>query len=114
MGCCIAGSSAETTRLRHQADDWDVEPGRRQFVAQRLLQQVADLALAGRPANIERLAVDHIGGAFGAKQLRSHLRPVAVGDDQPISQADEIDQCPGRAPGIGQLLGGGALLASPN
>ena len=101
-------------RLRDQADNRNIESGSRQFIAERLLQEISNLALAGGAAHVQRLAVGDIGCAFGAKQLRSHLRSVAVGDHQPVSQANEIDQCPGRAPGIGQLLGGRTLLTGPD
>ena len=98
--------------LRHQAHDRNFHAGCGQFVLQRLRQQVADFALTGGAANIQRLAVHHVGGAFRAQQLRAHLRPVAVGDHQAVSQADEADDRLRRAAGVGQLLGNRSLFTA--
>ncbi len=86
----------DTTVCVTRLDDGHVHACGGQFVVQRLRQQVSDFALAGGAANIQRLAVGHIGGPFRAQQLRAHLRPVAVRDHQAISQPDQADDAPRR------------------
>jgi hypothetical protein len=90
--------------LRDQADNRNIDAGLGQLIAQGLFQQVSNFALAGCAADVERLAVHDIGGAFGAQQLRSHLRPVAVGDHQAIAETNEPDHRPRGAAGVRQLL----------
>ena len=77
---------------------------------QRLREQVSDLSLAGRAAYVESLARNVIRGALGTQQLRPHLRPVAVGDDQVIAVANQADDRCRRAARIRQLLDNRALL----
>ena len=62
--------------LRQQRDD--VPP--RQQAAQLLLDQVTDHALGLRAQYVQRVRV-HAGIRLGLQRQQSHLRPVAVGDD---------------------------------
>jgi hypothetical protein len=98
-------------RLRDQTHHRNVHCCCGQLVLQRLRQQVSDFSLAGCAAHIQGLTVDHVGGAFRAQQLSSHLRPIAVSDHQVMSHPHQAhDSCRGPA-GVGQLLRDGAFLS---
>ncbi len=100
--------------MRHQTHDRHVNAGCGKFVLQRLGEQIADLALAGGATDIQRLPINHVGGAFRAQQLRTHLRPIAMRDDQVVSQTDKPDDGLGGAASVGQLLGNRAFFAGTN
>ena len=109
-GMLHGGIVGRNDGLRHQADHGNVHRCRGQLILQGLRQQVPDLALTGGAAHIQSLAVHHVGGALGTQQLRSHLRPIAVGDHQAISHPHQADDGLCRPAGVGQLLRNGALL----
>ena len=87
--------------LRDQAHHRHLQAGGCEFVGQCLGQHVADLALRGSTADIQRVAGDLAGSAFRSEQRCTHLRPVAVSHDQAIVAADEADDGGGGATGIG-------------
>ena len=77
LGAANAGSARVHEHLRQQRGDLAV----RQLVAERLLEQVADHALALRAEHVEGVGRDlGVGGGLQCEQ--AHLGPVAVRDDQ--------------------------------
>jgi hypothetical protein len=82
-----------------------------QCVVERLLQQVADLALGRRVAHVQRLTVHLVRRALRAQQRGADLRAVPVRDHQADPVLDEPDDCGSRPAGVGQLLGNRPLLA---
>ena len=113
-GGASPGRRASTTTCVRTVATGTRRPADRQFVVQRLLQQVPDLALRRRVADVERLAVHLVGRPLGPEQRRADLRPVAVRHHQAEPVLDQADDGAGRAPGVGELLVDRALLAGPD
>jgi hypothetical protein len=64
-----------------------LQSGSEQLRLQRLRQQIANLALTGDATNVESLGGNLIGCLLRAQQLRAHLRPVPVRNDNVIATA---------------------------
>ncbi len=86
----------------------------RQLLAERLLEQVADLALRGRAADVQRERVDLVRAALRAEQRRAHLRTVAVGDEQPPAVGHQGRDRAARRAGVLLLFADRAVVAGAN
>ena len=91
------------------------QSGRRQFIPQRLRQQVSDLALAGRAADVR---ASGRRPRSEARSERSNCAPTCGPLPWVITRRYprrmRSTNRPGRAPGIGQLLGDGSLFTRPD
>ena len=88
-GCCIAGSSAETTHWVRTVTTGRVKPGARavQF-RKRLLRADSRSRPGWGAADVEGLAGNLAGSPFGAQQRCAHLGAVAVSDDDAITRRE--------------------------
>src|ERR1019366_7989462 len=84
------------------------------FRIKRLLQDVAYFALRGGVTDIERLSRNLARSPFRTQECRSHLRPVAVSENDAVAVTDQPGDLCRRASRVRQLLGDGALLAGAN
>ena len=71
--------------LGNEGDHVAAQAGVLQFVEERLLDHEADLPLAHGPADVQRQGRNRFGALFLLNQQVSHLGPVPVGDDDPIT-----------------------------
>ena len=101
----MAGSSSETSVWVTRLTTGTSYVGRCQFIRRDCSSRYPISPWLAAPQTSKSLAVDDIGGAFGAQQLRANLRPIAVGDDQTISQTNQADHRLCGAAGVRQLLG---------
>ncbi len=82
-----------------------------QGVFKRLLDHVTDHAIGFRPQHIQREhCIGFVGRTLQCKQ--ADLRPVAVGDDQPVSGLDDLRQRGSRGGDVLALRLGGQRLAT--
>ena len=100
----MAGSSSEMTLCVSTLMTGTWRPADSQFGFKRLLEDVADFALGGGVADVERKAGNLAGSGFGAKKGSADLGAVSVGEDDAIAVTDQADDFAGGAASIRQLL----------
>ena len=99
--------------LRHDRHDLLAEPGARQLVVERELEQEPHRPFRLRHAEVERLRRDLLGGLLGLDEDVADLRAVAVDDDELVALADDRDELPDGLARPLELLGRRARVLRP-